>query len=89
MATNTEILSEMLAEAERKREYAKKRLREAAVSMTERMERLVRSIDADLSVNELGEIQASGPALDILCAEYVRAAQQVTITQYHLKRAES
>mgnify|MGYP001581749860 CR=1 FL=1 len=89
MATNNEVLSEMLAEAERRHEYAKERLRAAAVSMTDRMERLVRNVDAGLSVNELGEVQASGPALDILCAEYVRTAQQITITQYYLGRTES
>ncbi len=79
-----------LMDAQLTSKMAKERLLQASRTIRGRLERLEQQLESDQThvVNSLGELQASGPAFDILCALYAAAEENVKRFEYILEEEE-
>lgn len=82
-----EALASLWASAASAASDADSRLLDAASSITDRVERVVRYVQSGSAINSLGELQGSAPQFDILCAQRQDAHQNVTRVEYAIRRA--
>ncbi len=83
MTTKAQRTDHALEDANRKEEYAREKLTNAARSMSERMAELVVKLgEHDAIINSLGELQGRGPDLDRMCAELCSAQDHVKAIKY-------
>lgn len=75
----TDAQRQALAWALSEIDHTNKELVRQATGIIRDMERLVENIDNGMNVNENGELQSSGPKLDMLCAKRQLAYRSLTV----------
>lgn len=65
----TDVQRESLAFILSEIDYTNKELVRLAASISRDMDRLVKNVETGMNINENGELQSSGPKLDMLCAK--------------------
>jgi hypothetical protein len=81
-----EILDRWIADAERDAKRSGEGLKGLAQMISSRMSNVIRSVDSGLGVNDLGELQGSGPSLDVKCAVYGEKHDRLESLKYLRER---
>jgi hypothetical protein len=79
---------QLLAEAYAEHALKGENLTIAAASLADRMSRVHRAVAEGRHVNNLGEVQSAGGAVDVACAEYEASGTFVKRMRYTLVKTE-